>query len=86
VTPAEVAEFAERTRRRYVIHVHHDGRRWAFRPWWATMTHGVFHVGEPGAGVWRARTRDDLVRRCERWARRNELKCDIADPRIEVEG
>lgn len=33
------------------------------RPWWGTMTHGIFHVGEPGAGIWRARTRPRLVRK-----------------------
>lgn len=70
---------------RYTIRVYHDPtpRLW---PWWATMTHGIFIVGEPGAGVWRARTREKLIAKCERWARRNAARLGIADLDIRVEG
>lgn len=43
----------------FVLTVHESARRW--RPWWGTITHGVWHVGEPGAGVYWARSRPRLV-------------------------
>lgn len=40
------------------------------RPWWGTMTHGIGHVGEAGAGVWRAHTRKRLIRKMAAYAAR----------------
>ncbi len=72
--------------RTYRITVHRpDLRRFVFRRYWATATLGIAHLGEPGAGVWRARSRDDLIRKVTKRLRRDALRRGIADPIIEVE-
>lgn len=85
-SPAEAQAFADRLTRRYTIHVHHDLRPYRIRPYWATVTHGVFLVGYPTDLVWRSRTEQGLIARMERWCRRNALRNGITDPEIRVEG
>lgn len=81
--PDEVQARAERIFRRYTIHVRYSGS--LLFPWWATMTHGVFTVGESGGGVWHARSRDRLVEKCERWIRRDARRHGIQSPEIKVD-
>jgi hypothetical protein len=85
LTPDQLDVVSARLRRKYVISIHHDlsGRR--LRPYWAILTHGVMVVGEPGAGIWRARSEERLIAKCERWIKRNALSEGITDPSIEVE-
>lgn len=83
LSPAEADRLNAKIRRKYVITIQHDLRRYRFRAWSATMTHAMFHVGYPGV-VWHARTREGLIEKCERWARRDALRQGIRDPDISV--
>lgn len=69
---------------RYSITVHQNLKRFVLRPWWATVTVGIAHMGEPGAGVWHARTRERLIRKVERRLKRNALSHGCPAPIIEV--
>lgn len=74
-----------RQRRTYGIDLQVSLSPWAFRPWCATMTHGTACVGEAAAGVCRARSREKLIAKCERWARRNARSNGMPPEEIIVE-
>lgn len=82
---AELDAFNARIRRRYVIKITHDLRKHRFRAWSATMTHGIMQIGWPVSSVWRARSRERLIVRCERWARGDALRQGIENPEIRIE-
>lgn len=84
-SPADAHARATEINRRYTIHVRHDLRRHVIRPYSATITHGLFHVGWPTDLTWHARTQDALVAKCDRWARRDAARNGIADPTIEIQ-
>ena len=65
---------------RYTISVHHDLRPHRLWPYWATMTVGIGCV----EGVWRARTREGLIAKCERWIKRDSLGSGYAAPTVNV--
>lgn len=87
--PAEIERQAAQLRRSFTIQLHlRLGRR--LFPWWATMTHGIFCVGDYGGGVWRSRSREKLIAKCERVARRiardqgippEDIKITVREPR-----
>jgi hypothetical protein len=81
--PDKVQAIADGIARRYTIRVHHS-RNMLF-PWWATITHGCFHIGYPGDSVWRARSRDGLITRVSRWIERDARKQGIQTPEITIE-
>lgn len=66
-----------RLRRTFGIYLHENLSRWAIFPWWATMTHGIGCLGDMGGGVWHARTRERLIAKCERFARREALRSGV---------
>jgi hypothetical protein len=70
--------FVRDLQHRYVIDVRRDLRRYRLRPWWATMTHNLFYVGDFGGGVWRARTREGLIAKCEKRIARDMLRNGMA--------
>ena len=82
-TPDEVHAMADRINQQYTIHVHHSPS--ILQPWWATITHGVMHVGDAYGGVWRARSRERLVEKTIRWCERNARRSGITEPVIKVD-
>jgi hypothetical protein len=68
----------------YSIKVHQNLKRFVLLPWWATVTVGIASMGEAGAGVWHARTRDRLIRKVERKLKRYALSRGCCGPIIEV--
>jgi hypothetical protein len=69
---------------RYTIRLHVDRRRRRLFAWWATITVGI---GIPENGVRRARSRERLIARCERYARRDALRRGhVGEPTVIVEG
>lgn len=53
-------------------------------PWWATMTHGMMNIGDAGGGVWHARSREKLIAKCERVARRIAKDWGIPPSEIKI--
>jgi hypothetical protein len=84
-SPAAAKAFAAAMHRKYVITIHHDLRPHRIRPYTATITHGLFHIGYPTSLTWHARTRDRLIHKCDRWITRNALKQGIASPIVRIE-
>lgn len=89
--PSEIDALVRETNRRFIIHLHVDRRprRWFMlrhRPWWATLVHGIAHVGDAGGGVWHARTRAELEAKMRRKVADLALCRDIADPVVRVDG
>lgn len=76
---AKLDSFAAEMRRTYGINLHINLSRWVVRPWWATMTVGTACLGESGAGIWSARSREKLIAKCERFARRDARKRGVSD-------
>ena len=70
--------------RTYVFTIHKDLRPHRLRPFWATGTLGIGNLGDAGGCVWRARTRERLEEKVERWAKRDALRRGITEPIIEV--
>lgn len=66
----DIDEHQRELRRTYGVNLHVNLSRWVIRRWWATMTVGMGDLG----GVWSARSREKLVAKCERFARRDALK------------
>lgn len=83
--PDRVREISDRMFRSYGIHIRHDLRPYRLRSWSASVTHGCFHVGYPTDLVRRARTRERLLEKCERWIRRDALRNGIRDPDIWID-
>lgn len=48
----------------FVINLHN--RNGGLRPYWATITHGIAHLGEPGSGVYSSRTKRACIRKAMR--------------------
>jgi hypothetical protein len=85
---AKIDRFLVEQGRSFGINLHFRLGRRLF-PWWATMTHGIGNLGDMGGGVWYARSREKLITKCERVARRiakdagippNEIKITIHEP------
>ena len=70
-------------RRAFGINLHFRLGRRLF-PWWATMTHGTGCLGCAGGGVWRARSREKLIAKCERVARRIAMDGGIDPEEITI--
>lgn len=85
---AKIDRFLAEQRRSFGIELHFRLGRRLF-PWWATMTHGCMCLGEAGGGVWHSRSREKLIAKCERVARRiakdwgippHEIKITVREP------
>jgi hypothetical protein len=74
VDRAKLDVHAAKQRHTYGIQLCENLSPWALRPWSATMTHGTGLFSEL---VFYARTRERLVAKCERFARRNARSCGI---------
>jgi hypothetical protein len=68
----------------YEFEIHQDLRSFRLRPFWATGTLGIGHLGYAGGGIWRGRTRARLEARVRRWAIRDALSRGNATPIIKI--
>ena len=86
-TPEEIEKSVSEMQRKYSIHLHVNLLPYRLCPWWATITNGVFNIGDPsyGVSIWRARSREQLLTKCEKWIAKDMLrKGRVGEPSVSV--